>query len=93
MAQREAPDGVFSFLDTDLYKLSMQCAVLKYFSKIEVEYAFTNRTPDMKLSKEAFFMAPATKSRSWPKSPYPQEELDFLKHKMSVISAQNIWYI
>lgn len=25
------PEGVFSLLDTDLYKLTMQCAILKYF--------------------------------------------------------------
>lgn len=29
---RSLPEGVFSMLDTDLYKLTMQCAVLKYFS-------------------------------------------------------------
>jgi nicotinate phosphoribosyltransferase len=28
------PEGIGSLLDTDLYKLTMQCAVLKYFPKI-----------------------------------------------------------
>lgn len=27
----DLPEGIFSLLDTDLYKLTMQCAVLKYF--------------------------------------------------------------
>ena len=49
-----APEGVFSFLDTDLYKLTMQCAVLKFFPTVEVEYAFTNRTPSMRLNRAAF---------------------------------------
>ncbi|CAL3971957.1 hypothetical protein PZA11_005194 [Diplocarpon coronariae] len=48
------PEGVISFLDTDLYKLTMQCAVLKYFPKVQVTYAFKNRTPEKKLSREAF---------------------------------------
>ncbi|SPO02180.1 related to nicotinate phosphoribosyltransferase [Cephalotrichum gorgonifer] len=48
------PEGVISFLDTDLYKLTMQCAVMKYFKDIPVSYSFTNRTPDKKMSREAF---------------------------------------
>ncbi|CAK7242114.1 MAG: nicotinate phosphoribosyltransferase [Sporothrix thermara] len=47
------PEGVISFLDTDLYKLTMQCAVLKYYKDVPVTYSFTNRTPEKKLSRTA----------------------------------------
>lgn len=54
MASSPPPEGVFSFLDTDLYKLTMQCAILKFFPSVDVEYAFTNRTPHMRLNRTAF---------------------------------------
>lgn len=48
------PEGVHSLLDTDLYKLTMQCCILKFFPQVNVTYSFTNRTPDKKLSRAAF---------------------------------------
>lgn len=34
MEREELPEGIFSLLDTDLYKLTMQCAILKYLPNI-----------------------------------------------------------
>nr|POE77784.1 nicotinate phosphoribosyltransferase [Quercus suber] len=48
------PDGIFSLLDTDLYKLTMQCAILKYYPNVQVSYKFTNRTPHMQLNQAAY---------------------------------------
>ncbi|CAI7606844.1 unnamed protein product [Penicillium manginii] len=48
------PEGITSLLDTDLYKLTMQCAILKYFPEVDVTYSFTNRTPHMKLRRGAY---------------------------------------
>ncbi|KAF2402710.1 nicotinate phosphoribosyltransferase [Trichodelitschia bisporula] len=47
------PEGIFSLLDTDLYKLTMQCCVLKYFPDVAVTYNFKNRTPLMKFTRAA----------------------------------------
>lgn len=72
--EKSVTEGIFSLLDTDLYKLTMQCVVLKYFPTAgecgstvgltdnllthapleDVEYAFTNRTPEMRLNRPAF---------------------------------------
>ena len=35
---KELPEGIFSLLDTDLYKLTMQCAILKYLPDVR-EYS------------------------------------------------------
>ncbi|KAI1155862.1 nicotinate phosphoribosyltransferase [Nemania diffusa] len=50
----EYPEGVLSFLDTDLYKLTMQNAVFQHYPDVPVTYAFTNRTPEKKFSRKAF---------------------------------------
>lgn len=50
-AQLDLP---FSILDTDLYKLTMQNAVLKHFPDARVVIKFTNRAPQMRFTRECF---------------------------------------
>lgn len=38
---KELPEGIFSLLDTDLYKLTMQCAILKYLPDVR-EYPYAH---------------------------------------------------
>ncbi|KAK8858476.1 nicotinate phosphoribosyltransferase [Kwoniella newhampshirensis] len=44
----------FSILDTDLYKLTMQNAVLYHFHDAHVVIRFTNRAPQMLFSRQCF---------------------------------------
>lgn len=43
-----------SILDTDLYKLTMQQAVLQHFPKSNVTYTFTNRSKEKLFSRQCF---------------------------------------
>ncbi len=54
MDTQSTPEGISSLLDTDLYKLTMQCAVFGFFAVNEVAYELTNRTPEMKLTRGAY---------------------------------------
>ncbi|ODN80853.1 nicotinate phosphoribosyltransferase [Cryptococcus amylolentus CBS 6039] len=48
-------EGVpFSILDTDLYKLTMQNAVLHHFHDAVVTIKFTNRSPQMLFTRQSF---------------------------------------
>lgn len=39
----ELPEGIFSLLDTDLYKLTMQCAILKYLPDVREYLAYQHQ--------------------------------------------------
>jgi len=92
MSQQALPEGVFSFLDTDLYKLTMQSAVLKFFPNVEVEYAFTNRTPQMRLSKEAFRWLQEQVSKL-ENIRLSQEERTFLEKHCSYLRPEYLDYL
>ncbi|KXS15564.1 nicotinate phosphoribosyltransferase [Gonapodya prolifera JEL478] len=52
---KSGPSGLQSILDNDLYKFTMQQAVLEHYPTIVVEYRFKTRSPDRdKFSQEAF---------------------------------------
>ncbi|KAF7525334.1 hypothetical protein G7054_g11125 [Neopestalotiopsis clavispora] len=53
-ASKHVPHGIFSLLDTDLYKLTMQCAILKFYPGVNVSYTFINRALEQKFSRKAF---------------------------------------
>ena len=92
MAQPKLPEGVFSFLDTDLYKLTMQCAILKYFPTVDVEYKFTNRTPQMRLNQEAAAWL-QEQIRKLGNITLEQQELQFLRHHCPFLSSDYLNYL
>jgi Nicotinic acid phosphoribosyltransferase len=86
------PEGVISFLDTDLYKLTMQCAVLKYYKDVPVTYSFTNRTPEKKLSRKAFRWLEEQILKLGNIS-LSNEELDYLKRHCPYLSSEYLEYL
>lgn len=71
MAQApNSPEGISSLLDTDLYKLTMQCCILKFFPDVPVTYSFTNRTPEKRLNRAAFLWLQAQVDSGYARSSY-----------------------
>ncbi|OAL72948.1 nicotinate phosphoribosyltransferase [Trichophyton violaceum] len=86
------PEGVFSLLDTDLYKLTMQCAILKYFPSAHVTYSFTNRTPDMKFTRWSYnwLLEQISKLEN---IKLTEEELEFLQKRCSYLNPAYLKYL
>lgn len=92
MASSSVPEGVFSLLDTDLYKLTMQCAVLKFFASVEVEYTFTNRTPHMRLSRNAYNWL-QTQVSKLENVTLSMKELEYLRHHCKFLSREYLDFL
>lgn len=86
------PEGIFSLLDTDLYKLTMQCCVLKFFPDVSVTYSFTNRTPDKKLTRAAFRWLSAQVDKLGSIS-VTSDELRFLKTTCTYLTDQYLEFL
>lgn len=90
--QDPLPEGISSLLDTDLYKLTMQSAVLKYFPQTQVTYNFTNRTPHMKLNRAAFNWLEAQVERLGNITLSP-EELEYLENTCAYLSEAYLHFM
>lgn len=86
------PDGIFSLLDTDLYKLTMQCAVHKHFPDVQVSYQFTNRTPHMRLTHGAFIWLQSQINKLENLAVTP-EEVEWLKKTCPYLSEPYLEYL
>ncbi|KAL2864931.1 nicotinate phosphoribosyltransferase [Aspergillus lucknowensis] len=86
------PEGITSLLDTDLYKLTMQCAILKYFPTVYVTYGFTNRTPQMKLTRGAYKWM-LTQMERLSNIRVTDDELDFLKKRCAYFNHAYLKYL
>lgn len=93
-AVKDAPDTapIRSILDTDLYKLTMQQAVLRHYPKARVAYKFTNRSASsMKFTRAAIErirthvhslvdLTLTTAERSWLERTCPYLRPDYLDY-------------
>jgi nicotinate phosphoribosyltransferase len=80
---------ITSFLDNDLYKFTMQQAVLDHFSYATVEYRFINRCPETRFSEKFFELLQEHIKRFACLRPN-KAEINFLKRKCPFLKP---WYI
>ncbi len=92
MEDHTHPAGVLSFLDTDLYKLTMQNAVLRFFPSVPVSYSFKNRTPNKKLNREGFEWL-ETQIMKLGNIELTEEEEAFLKKKCTYLGEEYIGWL
>jgi len=79
-------------ISRDLYKLTMQCCVLKYFPDVQVKYLYTNRTPAMKFSRASirWLRSQIDKLANITLSP---EELEYLRKTCAYLNEPYLRYM
>lgn len=86
------PEGITSLLDTDVYKLTMQCAILKHFPDVQVNYTLKNRTPQKKLSRAAFGWLEAQIMKLENLS-ISHEELQYIQSSIPILSESYLKFL
>lgn len=83
---------IVSILDTDLYKLTMQQAVLACYPDVEVEYRFTNRRPATKFN-DKFMSALRIALSEFEGLKVSAEEIDHLRKNIPFLTPQYLGYL
>lgn len=83
---------ITSLLDTDLYKITMNAAIHKYYEGVPAEFKLTNRTPAKKLTTEAldwlrYQISLLSNLR------FKEEEIAFLKSKVGYLGDEYFEWI
>lgn len=81
-----------SILDNDLYKFTMQAAVLQYRQHVPVQYVFSNRRPEGKFN-EVFLNALRNELDELPGLAATDEELEWLQQVFPYMTTQYIEYL
>ncbi|CAE6412669.1 unnamed protein product [Rhizoctonia solani] len=81
-----------SLLDTDIYKFTMQQAVLQHFPKTNVIYRFTNRASEMLFSRECFELVKQSISRL-SELQLTEEEAEWLKTRCPYFTEDYLNYL
>lgn len=81
-----------SLLDNDMYKFTMQAAVLKYRQHVPVKYVFSNRRPEGKFN-EAFMKALGYELEAMFQLAATHDELSWFQHTCPFLTDQYIEYL
>ena len=82
-----------SMLDDDLYKFTVQQAVLELYPKAKVEYKFTNRSPETHKFNQEFIKELKEEIKSLSHIQLTQEEYLWLKSNISFFKPQYIEFL